>query len=228
MLRRPWQRWGLLAGASVAAVVSACGAPAEPAEPVGMARPHAPRRVEGEPAPSAPAPAPGGAEAPAPPSAGPGRPSASPVVMRPPVATAMERELRELGIDARALPTLDRLPPDKLRGVMNTFTKALGVPCSHCHDTSDFRAPTANKRIARRMWDDVTRGLSLEDGGPLYCDSCHGGRAELLDRADLEALGAWMAASYVDALRRVDGGDHGCETCHGEPFEPRIFSKRWR
>src|SRR5687767_12369647 len=63
---------------------------------------------------------------------------------RPVAATAMAGELKELGLDPKNLPTLNKLSPDQLRKVMKTFTKALGVQCSGCHDTKDFRAPTPN------------------------------------------------------------------------------------
>lgn len=139
----------------------------------------------------------------------------------------MGTALAEIGIDTKALPPLNKLPPDQLRKVMRTFTKSLGVPCSHCHDTKDFRAPTANKTIATHMWNDFTRTLVL-DRGPLYCDSCHDGRAKILDRHDPEALGRWMQANYVEPLKRVDQQGHGCPTCHGDPFEGKILTRRWK
>jgi hypothetical protein len=162
-------------------------------------------------------------------------PTREPVPMKPLVASAMEAELREIGIDPRALPPLDKLEPEKLRKVMKKFTKALGVPCSHCHDTKDFRAPTPNKKLATHMWNDFTRGLAIADasGKPdakavLFCDSCHGGRATLLDRRDLAALGDYMTANYEAKLVRTDRKEHTCGTCHGDPFEGKIFARLWR
>lgn len=146
--------------------------------------------------------------------------------MKPPAPSAMEAKLRDIGLDPAALPPLSQLDAKALRDVMNTFTKALGVSCGHCHE-KDFKAPTATKTIAARMWDDVTRTLALEGGGALYCDSCHGGRARFLDRRDLVALGEWMQAHYVDLIVRVDRSEHQCATCHGEPFEGRILTKMW-
>ncbi len=141
--------------------------------------------------------------------------------------SAMEAKLRDIGLDPAALPPLNKLDATALRGVMNTFTKALGVQCSHCHE-KDFKAPTEKKKIATHMWNDFTRSLALEGGGALYCDSCHGGRAELLDRRDLGALGAWMQDNYVDKMKRADKKDHGCDTCHGDPFEGKVLTKLWK
>jgi len=139
----------------------------------------------------------------------------------------MATKLREIGVDPGALPPLNKLDAKTLRDVMNTFNKALGVKCSHCHD-KDFKAPTANKAIAAHMWNDFTRALSIGDSATLYCDSCHVGRARFLDRRDPHALGAWMQSNYVEQLKRADGKDHGCETCHGDPFEGAILTKRWK
>ena len=104
--------------------------------------------------------------------------------------------------------------------VMETFTRALGVGCRECHG-DDYTAETPNVRIARQMWDRFVRGLGRRDGGALYCDSCHAGRATFLDRSDARvdgALGHWMQASYVAPLVRRDGAPHDCATCHGVPF----------
>jgi hypothetical protein len=140
----------------------------------------------------------------------------------------MSAELNELGLDPAALPALNKLAPEQLRKVMKTFTKALGVQCNGCHDTSNFRAPTRNKTITTHMWNDFSRGLVLaDDGRPAYCDSCHGGRRSFLDRKDPHAVAAWMDDG-VARLKRVDGKEHSCETCHSDPVEPKIFSKVWK
>src|SRR5262249_31213118 len=103
-----------------------------------------------------------------------------------------------------------------------------GVTCDGCHDTRDFRAPTPHKKIATHMWNDFSRRLVAADGQALYCDSCHAGHAEFLDRKDGSATSDWMQANYVDRLKRADGKDHGCETCHGDPMEPKIFARVWK
>jgi hypothetical protein len=142
--------------------------------------------------------------------------------------SAMAGQLREIGLDPTALPPLSKLDFEKRNKVMNTFIKALGVQCGHCH-LKDFRAPTRNKQIATHMWNDFTRSLALGTGEDVvYCDSCHGGHAAFLGRRDLQALGTFMQDNYVDKLRRRDAKEHGCETCHGDPVEPKIFAKVWK
>lgn len=218
-------------GAALAiAVALGCG-PAERSPDVpGVSDGPAGRPREGSPAAPSVSGAPADPPSVAPPSTSApnaARPSPAPLPMRPIAASAMASELRELGVDPQSLPPLRELPPDKLRNVMKTFTRALGVRCSHCHDTKDYRAPTPNKKVATRMWNDYARALTL-DGAALYCDSCHGGRARILDRTDHEALGQYMDENYVAPLRRVDGKEQGCESCHGEPFEGKILTKLWR
>lgn len=219
----------LLLATAVVAAIAACG----PAD--GGARP----------GPQTPAPAPSdtGGTVPAPTTAppasttGPATPSPAGTTatspppffgpMKPLAPSTMEAKLRDIGLDPAALPPLNKLDAKTLRDVMNTFTKALGVQCSHCHE-KDFKAPTENKKIATHMWNDFTRALALEGGGALYCDSCHGGRPQFLDRRDLGALGTWMQENYVDKVKRANGKEHTCETCHGEPFEGKVLSKLWK
>lgn len=107
---------------------------------------------------------------------------------------------------------------------MKTFSKALGVPCTKCHDANNFEAPTKNKRIASMMWDLYVRGFAMADGSPVYCDTCHGGKKEFLDRHDQKALGHWMHENFVDKLKRTDGKTNACETCHGKPFQPEFLA----
>ena len=51
-----------------------------------------------------------------------------------------------------------------------------------------FAADTPQKRVAQKMWDEFVRKLSLPDGQPLYCDSCHQGKLTFLDRSDTSAV----------------------------------------
>jgi hypothetical protein len=214
-----------LGGAVVLAGAFACGPQADgttpPKSPTGSpsGTPSSSSSVT-SPATSASASAPPNATATKPPG-----PSAPP---KPVSATAMEAELREIGLDPKALPVLNKLSPDQLRKVMKTFTRALGVQCNACHNTQDFHAPTPNKKIATHMWNDFSRSLAMSDDKPIYCDSCHGGREHFLDRKDLQAVAAFMQENYADKLKRVDKKDHGCETCHGDPIEPKIFTKLWK
>src|SRR5262249_54676169 len=140
-----------------------------------------------------------------------------------PVASQLVADLTAAGLDPQHLPPLDSLEPAKLKKVMKTFTKALNVQCSGCHDTSDYSISTPNKRIAARMWSDFAQGLALKDGGALYCDSCHQGKGAFLDRHDPQGLRQRMSTNFVGKLQRTDGVEQGCTTCHGDPFRGDIF-----
>jgi hypothetical protein len=198
----------------VALVVSACGGTPSPG-------------------PAAPASAPAPASA-APAGAAPGA-AAGPATGGEPLdksmkglaPTAMAADLKALGVDLAALPELDQLPPDTLRKVMKTFTKALGARCDDCHVAGNFATPTPRKAVTMGMWNHFVRELSAKDGSPVYCDSCHQGTiTPLLDRHDDKALGKGMQDNYVAPLARRDGKSHDCATCHGEPFNGR-FVKGW-
>jgi hypothetical protein len=143
--------------------------------------------------------------------------------MRVITTSAMAEDLKGLGIDPLKPPPLNKLSPDPIRNLMPTVARSPGVKCAGCHNTNDFKAATPNKRIAAKMWDDFVVGMKMDDGTPLYCDSCHGGRTEVLDRHDKKALSGAMDASYVKKLRRSDKKEHSCEQCHGDPFEPKIL-----
>lgn len=166
----------------------------------------------------------GGTTGPASSGSGSATPNVVAPIGKPIAASAMASDLTALGLDPKALPPLDKLAPEKLRQVMKTFSKALGTNCNGCHDPNDFRAPTPNKRIASKMWNFYVRGLAMEDGSPLYCDSCHGGREHFLDRHDEKGLRAWMDANFVSKLKTVNGQPHSCESCHGDPFQPKFLA----
>jgi hypothetical protein len=143
-----------------------------------------------------------------------------------PVATTMADQLTSLGLDLQHMPDLHSLDGDTRDEVMQTFTRALGVRCSGCHDTSDFAKPTPQKKIATNMWNQFVRNLALKDGsGPVYCDSCHQGKAKFLNRH--APLRSWMTTNFVDKLKRTDGTEHNCGTCHGTPFQGDIFGSLW-
>ncbi|MFO0677503.1 MAG: cytochrome c3 family protein [Polyangiaceae bacterium] len=156
----------------------------------------------------------------------PGKGDPAPVGAMPPVVPSrLAADLQAIGLDPKALPTLDKISGDKLRKVMRTFTRALGAKCSDCH-ADDFSAPTDAKIIAERMWNDFTRTATV-DGQPLYCDSCHQGRMKFLERGDKKALSTWMDHEFVDRLTRTDGKEPGCDPCHGDTFEGHIFTSLW-
>jgi hypothetical protein len=139
--------------------------------------------------------------------------------------SAMAEDLKKLGIDPLKPQPLNKLSPDTIRKLMPTFAKSLGVKCEFCHDTNNFKTWTPKKRIASKMWSEFVVSMTMDDGSALYCDSCHQGRAELLDRADKKALSAWMDTNYVTKLKRSDKKEHSCEQCHGDPFEPKILDQ---
>jgi hypothetical protein len=134
-----------------------------------------------------------------------------------PVATAMGAALNAAGLDVANMPALDDLSQAQRKVVMKSFADALGVECSECH-TSKFSDDTPNKRIARKMWSVFVQTLTLPGGQPLYCDSCHQGKATFLVRDDEDQLKKWMKAAFVDGLARRDAQTHSCKTCHGDPF----------
>lgn len=136
------------------------------------------------------------------------------------------------GLDIKNLPddletiVTDR---DKIHAVMTSFTIALGTTCEGCHVKAgaklDFKADSEKKKIAKGMWTNFVRALKNKDGSAIYCDSCHQGKMQFLDRADNRSLGAWMKVNFVDKLARVDGKDHSCATCHGTPFDGSFIDK---
>ncbi len=147
-----------------------------------------------------------------------------PPSMQPVVPSTMEGELAAAGLDPGHLPAFEEIRPKELRRVMSTFTRSLGVPCTGCHDASDYRLPTWAKRITIQMWNQMTRPYSVEHK-PLFCDSCHHGQARFLDRRDKKTVSAYMTVNYTDRLDRHDGSEVECATCHGEAFDPHILSK---
>ena len=225
--KRPsrWRAHGGLAALLMLVAVAACGGGAAGAPPSQVGP--VPSGSEATPAPgtSGSAGEPGGG----PPATAPGAsatPSgalspASPVEMKPIVASAMVEDLRALGLDAKSLPPIEKLEPRTLRGVMKLMARSLGVKCNDCHQEGDFAALTRRKKIAAHMWDEFAAKLALNasaaSGGaapPLFCDSCHQGRVQLLDRRDKKALGKWMDDNFVTKLDRHDGKSVECETCH--------------
>ena len=142
------------------------------------------------------------------------------------IATStMADDLKKLGINPLKPGPLNKLSPDVIRKVMMTFQKSLGVKCDFCHDPNNFKAWTPKKKIAAGMWQHFVVDMAMDDGSPLYCDSCHGGKEEFLDRHDKKALSGWMDANYVKKLKRADKKEHSCEQCHGDPFEPKILDQ---
>ncbi|HXX70075.1 MAG TPA: cytochrome c3 family protein [Polyangiaceae bacterium] len=130
------------------------------------------------------------------------------------MTTALGAELQALRLDPQSLPPIEKLEPRALRGVMRLIAESLGIKCEQCHEERDFGAPTRRKKIAARMWDEFVVKLAMADGSSLFCDSCHQGRVQELDRRDAQALSTWMDANFVARLSRKDGQAQSCETCH--------------
>lgn len=204
----------VLAVALVLGALAACGAPPPgPVSPVGVPSPEVPGPG------ASPSAVPSGATSPAPGGTGTAPvASAAPFAMGPGwVPSTLGPDLQALGLDVAKLPPLDKLQGETLRKVMKTFSRALGAKCTDCH-AENFAAPTPQKRIAERMWDEFVRGLAQKDGKPHYCDSCHQGRMKFLQHGDGKALARWMDEHYVASVKRTDGKEHNCSTCHGDPF----------
>ncbi len=96
----------------------------------------------------------------------------------------------------------------------------------------DFTKATPMKNVAMRMWSDWVVGLQFK--GPqaaaaksgLFCDSCHQGKKEFIDRTDEKAAGLWMRQNFVSKLEQKNGDAVTCGTCHGSPFDGD-FLKAW-
>jgi hypothetical protein len=153
---------------------------------------------------------------------------AAPQPAAAPRTSSLLATLTANGLDPAKLPESPKMLPDALRDrVMDSFTVSLGIKCQGCHAGADYEAPTPNKQLALGMWQHFVKKLELADGNPLWCDSCHQGRATFLDRGDDDALAAWMNANFVGKLARSDGGQHACATCHGSPFDGH-FLDAWQ
>ena len=81
--------------------------------------------------------------------------------------------------------------------------------------------------VAEQMWNHFSRELTLKQGGPLFCDSCHAGKGEILNRADREGVKKFMESDYVGKLHRADKKPMECSTCHSDAMELDIFGKLW-
>jgi hypothetical protein len=139
--------------------------------------------------------------------------------MRPLVPTNFAAELSAIGLDVAHLPKLSDLKPDQVRALMPTFVKSTGMSCKDCHGGGAFTADTPHKRLTRHMWNDFVRSYSLAGGGALYCDSCHQGKAKMLDKSRHDVLAEYMNMQFVQRLVRADGHAQNCASCHGTPFK---------
>lgn len=147
---------------------------------------------------------------------------------KPLVATQYADSLRGMGLDPSNLPELNKLTPEQLRKVMGLFSKSLGVDCKFCHTGGNMRASTPHKSVATRMWNEWVHNTQLVTAGangPIFCDSCHQGRAEFLDKSNHEALAGWMKTELVERMHKTSGDPMSCQSCHGKPFDGHFLEK---
>lgn len=147
--------------------------------------------------------------------------------MVPVEKSSMADELRAIKLDPMRLPVFGELLPDQRRRVMSLFTRSLGFTCTNCHATADYLLPTRAKAVTIQMWNEFTRPYSLAKEA-LFCDSCHHGEGNFLDRRNKNTVSQYMTANFTDKLQRQDKKEVECETCHGDPFEPNILVKPGR
>ncbi len=140
-------------------------------------------------------------------------------------ASALDADLKAAGLDPANLPEFDALiasfeggGPDAAKPVMTLFATSLGLECKGCHSGAKNAVPTARRNIVAGMWNKFVREMRLKQGGLLFCDSCHQGKATFLVREDPKGLGAWMSTNFANGLVSATGAANTCTTCHGDPF----------
>jgi hypothetical protein len=223
---------GLTFALAIAALGAACGPSLPPTEtPSGAstATPEAGGAPSATPeaAPSAgPSAAPAASGAPA---AGPVSAAGGPSGNTPLGPSKYLEDVKKIGIDLKKATELEKIALSEKKKLMPLFQKSLGYDsCSGCHVEGDYKQATRNMKIARGMWKSFVAALRDEKGNPVFCDSCHQGKAKLLNRADNDGVQKFMKSDYQDKLTRADKKDHECSTCHGEGMEMKIIEKIWK
>lgn len=151
-----------------------------------------------------------------------------PAKSTPVQATKMAADLKKIGINLKKIPPLEKLPMAQKKKVMPLLQRALGLDtCQGCHAEGDMKKETRDMKIAREMWRHFVVPLRGEDGGPVFCDSCHAGQEHVLNRKDKEALQEFMDTEYVGKLALANNEDMECGTCHGDAMETKIIEKLW-
>ena len=216
---------GLALALALAGVASACGPSTPDVQP--------PPAPTGEPTAT-----PTATEAPtAAPTAEPGptasaTPTAPPAPPGPPIkASAFAEDLKKAGFDlAKLPPKIDKMSDGQKKKIMPLFVKALGYEnCQGCHVEGDFKKKTRNLEIAEHMYDEFVAALRDENGkATVFCDSCHDGKAKMLNRADRTAMSKYMETEYVGHFTRADKKNQECSSCHTDTFEMKIFDKVWK
>lgn len=224
---------GLALALALAGIASACGpstpegnTPPQPSgEPTTTAAPVTTSAPTAEPTASAmptTTSAPTASASTPPPAAPPGPPI---------MASKMGEELKKAGFDLAKLPAkLGKMSDGQKKKIMPLFVKALGYEnCNGCHVEGDFKKKTRNIHIAEHMYDEFVAALRDDkNAATMFCDSCHQGKAKILNRSDLKAVGKYMDEQYVGKMARADKKDHACGTCHGDTMEMKVFDKMWQ
>jgi hypothetical protein len=220
---------GLAAVIAAAAVAAACGPATPPTNtpPTDVtATPTAPSGVPTAP-PTDTAPTPTATPT-APPTANTPPPPASLGNFTSVGPSNLAAEVKKIGIDLSAPLDFDKLPLAQKKKLMPLFVKALGYEgCAGCHVEGDFKKQTRNVQMAKGMWNHFVKQLRDDKGAPLFCDSCHQGKAKPLDRTSRDGMKPFMKNEYVGKLTRADRKDNTCGTCHGDTIELHIFEKSW-
>lgn len=208
------------------ALVGACGPAPQPEAPVGGGAPAAPEATPSAPADAKPAEGtpPAGDVKPAekPPAA------TGPAKSMPLSATQMEADLKKIGLDLKKIPELEKLPLAQKKKVMPLLQKSLGFDsCQGCHVEGDFKKETRHMKIAREMWRHFVVPLRTEQGGTLFCDSCHNGDEHVLNRADRKAVEKFMEDEYEHKITLASKAETECSSCHGDAMEMKIIEKLW-
>lgn len=219
---RPAPSFVLASLLALAGLAAACG-PATPDATTPAGTPTASASA------SAPPPSTGEASTPPPPSTGEPGPTPPPAAANQSQqvkASAFLADVQKLGIDLKNPPLLEKMDAQPKKRMMEIFRKALGYDsCKGCHVETDFKKETRNVKIARQMWNHFVKELRDKQGGPIFCDSCHGGKNKPLDHA--AGLKDFMKSDYVGKLARADGKEQSCATCHGDGMEMHIVEKLW-
>ncbi|MFO0679218.1 MAG: cytochrome c3 family protein [Polyangiaceae bacterium] len=220
-------RFAVLTFAPILLAAAACGSTGSPAspEPNGSANGRAIAPGDGTPTTPNEATLDAGAE-----------PEIVPISTPDIVPSSLGATLSDAGIDLAKLPEeIDEFEHSQIRAVMGSFKTSLGVQCTGCHATKtmedggvglDAKKPTPNRNIAEKMYSEFVVKMRFKDGAPLYCDSCHQGKADFLDRSSKEGVGKWMHENFATKLVQADGSPVNCATCHGRPFVP-TFVDGW-
>lgn len=215
---------------ALTALGAACGSPPPAESPSGVPTEAsaAPSSAPAEATPGAPPRAPGPAPAAsAAPAAGPAAGASSGNVPIGP--SKYIDDVKKLGIDFKKATELEKISLPEKKKLMPFFQKSLGYDsCAGCHVEGDYKQVTRNMKITRGMWKAFTAALRDEKDNPVFCDSCHQGKAEVLNHADKKAVEKFMETDYQNKLTRADKKDHTCSSCHGEEMETKIIEKLWK